>query len=78
MAAQKTEHVLIEVSGQELRVSNPGKLYFPQAGVSKLDLVHYYIECEEAVVRHLRFKPHVETHGNGHPHAASHTSSILH
>ena len=59
MAAQKTEHVLIEVSGQELRVSNPGKLYFPQAGVSKLDLVHYYIECEEAVVRHLRERPTV-------------------
>ena len=59
MAAQKTEHVLIEVSGQELRVSNPGKLYFPQAGVSKLDLVHYYIECEKAVVRHLRERPTV-------------------
>jgi bifunctional non-homologous end joining protein LigD len=59
MAAQKTEHVLIVVSGQELRVSNPGKLYFPQAGVSKLDLVNYYVECEEAVVRHLRERPTV-------------------
>ena len=48
MAAEK-EHVTIEVSGQELRVSSPGKLFFPEPGLTKLDLVSYYIECEQAV-----------------------------
>jgi DNA ligase D len=59
MAAQKGEHAVVEVSGQELRVSNPGKLFFPQAGLTKMDLVNYYVECEDAVVRHLRERPTV-------------------
>jgi bifunctional non-homologous end joining protein LigD len=59
MAAKKGEHAVVEVSGQELRVSSPGKLFFPQAGLTKLDLVNYYIDCEEATVRHLRDRPTV-------------------
>jgi DNA ligase D len=47
------------VCGRELRVSSPGKVYFPQPGITKLDLVNYYVECEEAVVRHLRERPTV-------------------
>src|SRR5437899_5263433 len=59
MAGQKGEHVLLDVRGHELRVSNPAKVFFPEVGVSKLDLVNYYIECEQAVVRHLCERPTV-------------------
>jgi bifunctional non-homologous end joining protein LigD len=59
MAAKKGEHAVVEASGRELRVSSPGKLFFPQAELTKIDLVNYYIECEEAVVRHLRDRPTV-------------------
>jgi bifunctional non-homologous end joining protein LigD len=70
MATGKGEHLTIEVSGHELRVSNPSKVFFPAAGgeygsaglrsaVTKLDLVNYYIECEQAVVRHLCERPTV-------------------
>ncbi|MCW3068174.1 MAG: primase small subunit [Solirubrobacterales bacterium] len=59
MAAKKGEHVVVEVSGHELRVSNPGKLFFPAAGLTKIDLVNYYLECHEPVVRHLRDRPTV-------------------
>jgi DNA ligase D len=59
MAPAKGEHVVVEAGGRELRVSNPGKLYFPQAGLTKMDLVTYYLECEQAVVRHLRERPTV-------------------
>jgi bifunctional non-homologous end joining protein LigD len=48
---------MLELAGREVRVSNPGKLFFPQRGFTKLDLVNYYIECEAAVVRHLRERP---------------------
>ena len=41
------------------RVSNPGKLYFPAVKLTKLDLVNYYVECEQAVVRGLRERPTV-------------------
>ena len=59
MTAKKGEHVIVEVAGHEVRVSNPGKLFFPEAGLTKMDLVDYYRECEEAVVRHLRERPTV-------------------
>jgi len=42
-----------------VRVSNPDKVFFPERGVTKLDLVNYHIECEQAVVRHLRERPTV-------------------
>ncbi len=59
MAAHESEHVVVDVCGRELRVSNPGKLFFPDAGLRKIDLVNYYLECEQAVVRHLRERPTV-------------------
>ncbi|HEX7610312.1 MAG TPA: non-homologous end-joining DNA ligase [Solirubrobacteraceae bacterium] len=49
----------IETCGREVRVSNPAKVFFPEHGLTKLDLVNYYIECEQAVVRHLRERPTV-------------------
>ena len=48
---------MIEAAGREVRISNPAKLFFPQPGFTKLDLVSYYLDCEEAVVRHLRERP---------------------
>jgi DNA ligase D-like protein (predicted polymerase) len=59
MAAKKAEHAIVEVCGHELRVSNPGKLFFPERGLTKMDLVNYYLDCEQAVVRHLRERPTV-------------------
>jgi bifunctional non-homologous end joining protein LigD len=58
MAAGK-EHVVLEVAGRELRVSSPSKPFFPEVGLTKLDLVNYYVECAPAVVRHLRERPTV-------------------
>jgi bifunctional non-homologous end joining protein LigD len=59
MAATKGEHVIVEACGHELRISNPSKLFFPEAGLTKIDLLNYYLECERAVVRHLRERPTV-------------------
>jgi bifunctional non-homologous end joining protein LigD len=52
-------HVVLELSGRELRISKPEKVFFPEPGFTKLDLARYYIECEAAVVRHLRERPTV-------------------
>ncbi len=45
MAAAKKE--LIEVAGREVAISNPEKRYFPEAGITKLDLVRYYLAVGE-------------------------------
>ena len=55
--ARSSEATTIEAAGREVRISNPGKVFFPERGITKLDLVGYYLECEEAVVRHLRERP---------------------
>jgi bifunctional non-homologous end joining protein LigD len=57
--AAKTEHETLVLAGHEVRLSNPGKLYFPEPKITKLDLANYYVECEQAVVRGLRDRPTV-------------------
>jgi bifunctional non-homologous end joining protein LigD len=59
MAAKKAEHVIVEAGGHELRVSSPAKMFFPERGLTKLDLVNYYVECEQAVVLGVRDRPTV-------------------
>src|SRR6188768_3569403 len=55
----KGEYTMIEAAGREVRLSNPGKVYFPRPGWTKLDLVEYYLTCAEAVTVHLRERPTV-------------------
>jgi bifunctional non-homologous end joining protein LigD len=55
----KGEFTMIEAAGREVRLSNPGKVYFPRPGWTKLDLVEYYLTTAEAVTIHLRERPTV-------------------
>jgi len=55
--AAKSEAITVEAAGREVRISNPGKVFFPEPGFTKLDLVRYYLDCEKAVLRHLRERP---------------------
>ena len=41
MAAAKSPAVEIEVDGRLVRVSNPERVYFPELGLTKRDLVEY-------------------------------------
>ncbi len=56
MAADYTQ---IEAAGQDLRVSNPGKVFFPERGFTKLDLIQFYLDLAEPVINHLRDRPTV-------------------
>jgi bifunctional non-homologous end joining protein LigD len=57
--AAKSEYTMLEVAGREVRLSNPGKVYFPKPGWTKLDLVEYYLATADAVLLHLRERPTV-------------------
>ncbi len=35
--------LVLELAGHEVPISNPSKVYFPRAGVTKLDMVRYYL-----------------------------------
>jgi len=55
MAASPSTQV--EVGDYDVRVSNPDRVYFPALGLTKLDLVNYYLSVGDGIVRALRERP---------------------
>jgi DNA ligase D-like protein (predicted polymerase) len=49
--------VEIEAAGRTLRVSNPDKVYFAEVGITKRELVDYYLSVGEGVLRALYERP---------------------
>jgi bifunctional non-homologous end joining protein LigD len=47
----------VDVEGREIRLSNPRKLLYPQAGFTKRDLVEYYGAIAPVLLPHLRDRP---------------------
>ncbi len=56
MAAKERAETL-EIAGRVVTISNPGKIYFPTAGHTKLDVVRYYLAVGEAALRGIRGRP---------------------
>ena len=50
---------IITVAGREVAVSNPGKVLFPEAGHTKLDLVRYYLAVAEGALQGAGGRPNV-------------------
>ena len=48
---------ILEVGGREITISNPSKVYFPEAGYTKLDLVHYYLSVADGALTGIRARP---------------------
>jgi len=55
--ATKSPSVEVEAGHHTVRVSNPDRVYFPELGLTKLDLVRYYLSVDEGIVRALRERP---------------------
>src|SRR5512132_1387587 len=51
------EREIIEVAGREVAISNPGKVFFPGLGLTKLDLVRYYLTVADGALRGVRGRP---------------------
>ena len=48
---------VLSVEGRELCITNPDKLYFSQARISKLDLVRYYLKVAPGAIAGIRDRP---------------------
>jgi DNA ligase D len=46
-----------EVGGRIVRVSSPERIYFPEAGITKLEVVAYYVSVSEGILRALSHRP---------------------
>jgi DNA ligase D-like protein (predicted polymerase) len=47
----------LEVAGREVTISNPDKVFFPESGHTKLDLVRYYLAVAEGAIRGVAGRP---------------------
>jgi bifunctional non-homologous end joining protein LigD len=47
----------VEVDGREVRISSPGKVYFPATGATKLDLVRYHEAVAAQLLPHCLGRP---------------------
>jgi bifunctional non-homologous end joining protein LigD len=56
-ARRAGEAWLLEAAGRELRLSNLDKLYWPEDGFTKGDLLAYYWNVAELILPHLRDRP---------------------
>jgi bifunctional non-homologous end joining protein LigD len=50
---------VLEIDGREVRVSNPAKMVFPEPGLTKLDLVKYYLAVADGALRGVAGRPMV-------------------
>jgi len=47
----------MQVGRREVRFSNPDKVFFPEPGLTKGDLVRYYVDVAPLVLNHVRRRP---------------------
>jgi DNA ligase D len=47
----------LEIEGRTVKVTNPDKVFFPERGETKLDLVQYYLSVTDGIVRALHERP---------------------
>ncbi len=57
LQAMRDEAVTRTVSGREVKISNPGKMFFPERGITKLALVEYYLAVAEGALRGIAARP---------------------
>ncbi|HUS65952.1 MAG TPA: non-homologous end-joining DNA ligase [Kofleriaceae bacterium] len=53
----RTVKEVLEVAGREVAISNPEKVFFPAAGVRKIDLARYYAAVSEGALRGVAGRP---------------------
>lgn len=55
--ARMGDAVELEAGGRTVRLSSPGKVFFPEPGFTKLDLARYYVAVGPGILRALRDRP---------------------
>jgi len=53
----KAESETLALDGHEVTISNPGKIFFADAGITKLDLVQYYLAVADGALLGVRDRP---------------------
>ena len=59
MAGKKGEGTVVRAAGRDVPITNPEKVFFPEAGITKLDVVRYYLAVAEGALRGAGGRPNV-------------------
>lgn len=59
MSPSKTPAEILEIGGHEVRISSPDKVVFPEPGLTKLDIVRYYLAVADGALRGAGGRPMV-------------------
>ncbi|WP_285248453.1 non-homologous end-joining DNA ligase [Pseudarthrobacter sp. efr-133-R2A-89] len=59
MTPSKTPAEVLDIEGVEVRISSPDKVVFPDPGLTKLDLVRYYLAVADGALRGAGGRPMV-------------------
>ncbi|MEZ2387958.1 non-homologous end-joining DNA ligase [bacterium RCC_150] len=59
MNPSKTPAHILDIAGTEVRISSPDKVVFPDVGLTKLDLVRYYLAVADGALRGAGGRPMV-------------------
>lgn len=57
MAKGDEPAVEVEAAGRTVRITHPGKVFFPAIGATKLELVRYYLAVEQPIMRTMGGRP---------------------
>ncbi|HEU4731107.1 MAG TPA: DNA primase small subunit domain-containing protein [Kofleriaceae bacterium] len=55
----KVRQEIVFLAGHEVAISNPDKVYFPRAGITKLELVQYYLSVADGALRGVARRPQI-------------------
>jgi bifunctional non-homologous end joining protein LigD len=55
----KAKQEILTLAGQDVAVSNPEKVFFPRAGITKLELVQYYLAVADGALRGVARRPQI-------------------
>ena len=59
-------YIELEVGERTVKVTNPDKVYFPEIGATKRELVEYYVSVGEGALRALKDRPtNLKRHPDG-------------
>jgi bifunctional non-homologous end joining protein LigD len=53
----RAESETLSLDGHEVTISNPGKVFFADAGITKMDLVDYYLAVADGAILGVRDRP---------------------
>src|ERR687892_1467587 len=57
MPSMKGNEETLVVDDREVRITSPAKVFFPERGETKLDLVHHYLRFAEPLMRTMGGRP---------------------